>query len=55
VEKPENWNYFRDPEHLKRVQEWRKRNPGYWKRKKRQKTNMRYKIPSMKNFKVVEN
>ena len=39
VEKPENRNYFRDPEHVKRVQEWRKKNPGYWKRKKPPKDN----------------
>jgi hypothetical protein len=30
--KPENKNYFRGPENIERVREWRKRNPGYWKR-----------------------
>ncbi|VEN74123.1 conserved hypothetical protein [Candidatus Desulfarcum epimagneticum] len=34
LEKPENRHYFRGPEHVRRVQEWRKKNPGYWKRKK---------------------
>ena len=27
-----NRNYFRDPENVRRVQRWRKANPGYWKR-----------------------
>lgn len=27
-----NRNYFRDPDHVRRVQEWRKRHPGYWKK-----------------------
>jgi hypothetical protein len=31
--KRENKNYFRGPENVSRVQEWRKRNPGYWRRK----------------------
>ena len=30
--KPENKNYFRNPAHVLRVQEWRKQNPGYWQR-----------------------
>ena len=34
LEKPENRNYFQGPEHVRRVQQWRKKNPGYWKRKK---------------------
>jgi len=29
-----NRDYFRGPENVKRVQEWRKANPGYWKRSK---------------------
>jgi hypothetical protein len=28
--KPENKNYFQGPDNIRRVQEWRKRNPGYW-------------------------
>jgi len=32
-EKPENVDYFRGPEQVKRVQEWRRNNPGYWRRK----------------------
>ncbi len=36
LNKPENKEYFRGPENVKRVQEWRKDNPGYWKREKKQ-------------------
>jgi len=32
LEKPENRNYFRSPDNVKRVQEWRRRNPGYWRK-----------------------
>jgi len=31
LNKPENKGYFKGPEHVKRVREWRKINPGYWK------------------------
>lgn len=34
-DKQENKNYFQGPENVKRVQEWRKENPGYWKRLKK--------------------
>jgi len=30
--KRENANYFRGPDNVHRVQEWRKRHPGYWRR-----------------------
>ena len=30
--KPENRDYFRGPENVRRVQQWRKEHPGYWKR-----------------------
>ena len=30
--KRENENYFRGPENVRRVQEWRKHNPGYWRK-----------------------
>jgi hypothetical protein len=33
LQKPDNQNYFRGPENNRRVQEWRKRNPGYWRKK----------------------
>ena len=33
LDKPENQDYFQGPENVKRVQRWRKDNPGYWKRK----------------------
>jgi hypothetical protein len=31
---PENQNYFRGPENRQRVKDWRKANPGYWRKKK---------------------
>jgi hypothetical protein len=34
LKKPENRNYFRSQENVMRVQEWRKRRPGYWKKSK---------------------
>ncbi len=37
LQKPENKNYFKGPVNVQRVQEWRKRNPGYWKRKRTKK------------------
>src|SRR5215469_16295020 len=33
-QRPENQNYFRGPENSRRVKEWRKRHPGYWRKKK---------------------
>jgi hypothetical protein len=33
LDKPENQDYFQGPDNVKRVQRWRKDNPGYWKRK----------------------
>src|ERR1700757_2609480 len=29
---PENQDYFHGPEHVARVQAWRARHPGYWRR-----------------------
>jgi hypothetical protein len=34
LNKSGNRDYFRGAENVKRVQEWRKANPGYWKRSK---------------------
>jgi hypothetical protein len=33
--KEENKSYFRGPENVRRVQEWRMNNPGYWKKQSR--------------------
>ena len=33
LNKPENKDYFTGPAHVKRVQQWRKRHPGYWRKK----------------------
>lgn len=32
--KPENRDYFRGPENVARVQQWRRANPGYWRKTK---------------------
>jgi hypothetical protein len=34
LNKPENRDHFRGPINVDRVREWRKRRPGYWRRKK---------------------
>ncbi|HYY30339.1 MAG TPA: hypothetical protein VE860_20515 [Chthoniobacterales bacterium] len=34
VQKPDNQNYFSGSQNSQRVKEWRKRNPGYWRKKK---------------------
>ncbi len=39
LEKPENQDYFRCPENTQRVQQWRKANPGYWRRKPKSREN----------------
>lgn len=38
LNKPKNQDYFSDPGNVTRVQEWRQKNPGYWKHKKPLKT-----------------
>ena len=35
LDKPDNRDYFHGPEHVQRVQRWRKDNPGYWRPKPR--------------------
>lgn len=32
LRKPANRDYFRSPENVRRVQEWRQAHPGYWKK-----------------------
>lgn len=32
LEKPQNRDYFRGPEHIERVRLWRMAHPGYWRR-----------------------
>lgn len=32
LSKPENRDYFRGPANVQRVQEWRRQNPGYWRK-----------------------
>lgn len=38
-QKPENKDYFRGPENIQRVREWRRQHPGYWKPKRPGKVN----------------
>lgn len=33
LNKPQNRDYFSGSDHVSRVQEWRRNNPGYWKRR----------------------
>lgn len=35
LSKPENQDYFRTPENVQRVRQWREENPEYWKRVKK--------------------
>jgi hypothetical protein len=37
LQKPENQDYFRGPENVERVQQWREANPGYWQSKRKNK------------------
>ena len=37
LQKPENQDYFSGPENVKRVQQWREANPGYWRGKRKRK------------------
>jgi hypothetical protein len=55
LQRPENENYFRGPENSRRVKEWRKRNPGYRRKKKgllrhRYKKSARSKWLQMRNL-----
>ncbi len=34
LEKPENCDYFKGPENIERVRQWRKKNPGYGRKKR---------------------
>lgn len=35
LQKPENQDYFRGPDNVKRVAQWREVNPGYWRGKRK--------------------
>ena len=53
--KPGNRDYFRGPENIQRVQEWRAEHPGYWKQRPgslalRYKRPARRKLLQMRNF-----
>src|SRR5271166_5239642 len=34
LNKPQNRSYFHGPENVERVQRWRERHPGYWRKKR---------------------
>jgi hypothetical protein len=51
-QRPENQNYFRGPENSRRVKEWRKRNPGYWRKKK---TSVQVPLQEVCQEQVAEN
>lgn len=54
LQKPQNQDYFRSPENVTRVQQWRKDNPGYW-RRRRQNTPGALQDPSItKPVKIIE-
>ena len=40
LQKPENQDTFKCADNVKRVQEWRKRNPGYWRQRKTDKEDV---------------
>jgi hypothetical protein len=52
LQKEENRDYFRAPVHVKRVQQWRKAHPGYWRRKPKTKSNA---LQDPLNFQATEN
>jgi hypothetical protein len=34
LSKPQNKNYFKGPENVERIRQWRLKNPGYWRKSK---------------------
>jgi hypothetical protein len=52
LNKPENQDYFRCPDNVRRVQQWRKDNPGY---RRRQKQNRTVALQDSLNAQATEN
>jgi hypothetical protein len=52
LNKPENQDYFRCPDNIRRVQQWRKDNPGY---RQRQKRNRTVALQDSLNAQAIEN
>lgn len=52
LNKPENQDYFRCPDNVRRVQQWRKDNPGY---RRRQKRNRTVALQDSLNAQAIEN
>jgi len=51
LEKPENKDHFKGSVNVQRVQEWRKKNPGYWKRHR----SKRHALQDRLNAQPIEN
>jgi len=52
LQKPENIGYFKGPENVRRVQQWRKDHPGYWRPKPKNGTDA---LQDSLNAKTTEN
>jgi len=52
LHKPENRDYFRGPDNVQRVQQWRKAHPGYWRRESKTKPNA---LQDPLNQQLIEN
>jgi hypothetical protein len=45
LQKPENLDHFKGSDHVKRVQQWRKSHPGYWRKKPEPKNALQDSLP----------
>lgn len=54
-EKEENKNYHSGPENVRRVQQWRKKNPGYWKQPKLKQGPLQDHLPGNNEEKQEDN
>jgi hypothetical protein len=46
LSKPENRDHFRGADNVERVRQWRKANPGYWKRAKKSSSTLQDLVPA---------
>jgi hypothetical protein len=46
LSKPENRDHFRGPDNVERVRQWRKANPGYWKKAKKSSGTLQDLVPT---------
>ena len=54
LRQPQNQDYFRSPENVARVQQWRKDNPGYWRRSRQKAKGALQDFLITKPFKIIE-